>query len=313
MALSGVMRVGLLGVAHVHTDSYVGHLAARTDAALVGAFDHDAALGESFSARTGVPFVGWAEDLVEACDALVVCAENTRHAELVRLCGEKGKAVLVEKPVGVSEADFAVIEAAAARCTVMTAFPCRFSPAYAAAKRRIDAGEIGTVRAVCATNRGQCPGGWFVDKALSGGGAMMDHTVHVADLLRDLLGEEPSDVRAETGNGMRGGDVEDVAMLTLAYPSGVVATLDASWSRTASHRIWGDVMMTIVGEEGVIELDLFGAGVTAGGRLHGYGTDLDGLMVAEFLRAARDGSPRVTAADGIAAARVALAGYSSIA
>ena len=45
----------------------------------------------------------------------------------------------------------------------------------------------GEVIAIKATNRGMCPWGWFVDIGLSGGGAVMDHTVHVLDLMRDLM------------------------------------------------------------------------------------------------------------------------------
>ena len=38
------VRVGLLGVAHVHTPSYVQQLKAHPDAEVVGLYDRDAAL-----------------------------------------------------------------------------------------------------------------------------------------------------------------------------------------------------------------------------------------------------------------------------
>ena len=41
---------------------------------------------------------------------------------------------------------------------------------------------------------------------------MIDHTVHVADLLRVLLGEDPVRVQAQTGSNMYGKDWEDTAM-----------------------------------------------------------------------------------------------------
>lgn len=305
--MTAPLKVGILGVAHVHTSAYARVLGDRTDAALIGVYDDDPDRGAAFAGTIAAPFVGFAEDLAREADALVVCSENVHHARLVEIAAAAGKPVLVEKPIGISEADFATIARAAERVTVMTAFPCRFSPAYRALKRRIDAGEIGRVVGIAATNRGMCPGGWFVDAALSGGGAAIDHTVHVADLLRDLLGEQPVDVRAERSNRMYGRDTDDCAMLTLGYPSGVYATLDASWSRPANFRIWGDVTLRVTGEKGVIEADLFGTGIHAGGSLASIGSDLDALMVAEFLRAVREGNPEVTAADGIAAARVALA------
>jgi len=40
-------------------------------------------------------------------------------------------------------------------------------------------GQIGKVLAIRGTNRGRCPFDWFVQLPLSGGGAVIDHTVHV--------------------------------------------------------------------------------------------------------------------------------------
>lgn len=148
---------------------------------------------------------------------------------------------------------------------------------------------------------------------------MIDHVVHVADLLRDLLGEEPSRVQAQIGNNVYGKEWEDTAMLTLEFPSGVFATLDSSWSRPKSYRTWGDVTMNVVGDQGVIELDMFGQEVqkfSAAAVTHqslGFGTNLDALMVAEFFNAVREGrTPLVTGWDGLQAAKCALAGYESV-
>jgi predicted dehydrogenase len=202
---------------------------------------------------------------------------------------------------------------------LMTAFPVRYSPAFARLKERVAAGEIGAIQAVCATNRGRCPFGWFVQPELSGGGAMIDHVVHVADLFRDLLGEEPARVQAQIGSNMYGQTWDDTAMVTVEFPSGIFATLDSSWSRPQSFRTWGDVTMNVVGESGVIELDIFGPGVSAyaeGNMTHtlaSYGSDLDALLVDDFVRCCLgEREVTVTGFDGLQAARVAIAGYQSV-
>ena len=46
----------------------------------------------------------------------------------------------------------------------------------------IDKGEFGDIVAFRTTNRGQNPGGWFIDEEQSGGGAVLDHTVHMVIL-----------------------------------------------------------------------------------------------------------------------------------
>ncbi|MEZ0327652.1 MAG: Gfo/Idh/MocA family protein [Fimbriimonas sp.] len=316
------LRVGLVSCAHMHVLSYIHCLKSRSDADVIGIWDHDELRGRAFATDQGIPFIETYEALLQQCDAVAIGSENNLHAAYGIQAANAGKHIACEKPLVTREEDGVAFLEAVRRNGVrlMTAFPCRFSPAYQSLKARIAAGEIGQVRAICATNRGRCPFSWFVKPELSGGGAMIDHVVHVADLLRDLLGEEPVKVQAQVGHNMYGQAWEDTAMLTLEYPSGVFATLDSSWSRPATYRTWGDVTMNVIGDQGVIELDMFGQEVQ---HYHGgdvthtvasYGANLDLLMVEEFLRAiAEDREPLVTGEDGFAAAKVALAGYRSLA
>jgi predicted dehydrogenase len=315
------LRVGILSTAHLHVWSYVACLRAHPDAEIVGVWDDEIERAEPFAQKSGIPFVGFLEDLLAAVDAVVIVSENTRHAEMVEAAARAGKHVLCEKPLATTEEDFARIERAVSESGVrlMTAFPCRFSPAYQRLKERVLAGDIGKIRAICSTNRGTCPFGWFVEKEKSGGGAMIDHVVHVTDLLRDLLGEEVVRVQAQVGSNMYEQEWEDTAMLTLEFPDGVFASLDSSWSRPKTYRTWGDVTMNVVGDTGVIELDMFGQEVHhyhEGPVTHSvvpFGSNMDAGMVDEFVRACLEGrEPVVTGFDGVQAARVALAGYRSL-
>ncbi len=313
------VRVGMLGVGHVHAPSYVYCVNAAQDAELVGHWDKDDSLSQSFSHNGSKP---WADRdaLVDACDAVVIAGENLDHAELIEAAAAKSKSILSEKPLAASADQRERIEMAVSKSGVllMTAFPCPFSTAFESVMTKVEAGDVGKVLSVCATNHGKCPGGWFTDTSKSGGGAMIDHVVHVSDLLRRLLKEEPSNVHAVTGSNMYGKEWDDTAMLTIEYPSGVFATLDSSWSRPASYKTWGDITMKIVGEKGVIELDLFVQGLdlfsnTSGAHsVLGYGSNLDQAMVNEFLGAHRERrAPKITMQDGLAAADLALAAYES--
>lgn len=296
-------------------------LKGRTDAKVVGLWDNEAERGRSFCADTGVEFFGDIDALLSLVDAVVITSENHAHLSLVEISARHGKHVICEKPVVARSEDVSKLEAAVSGAGIifMTAFPCRFSPAFERLKSRIASGEIGSIKAINATNRGTCPFSWFVKTELSGGGAMIDHVVHVTDLLRDLLQEEVATVQAQIGSNVYGQDWEDTAMLTLDFPSGIFATLDSSWSRPKNFKTWGDVTMTVVGETGVIEMDMFGPGLDVyrveENRFSSasYGSNLDGAMVSEFLRAVQTGSqPKVTLKDGVQAAKVALAGYRSV-
>lgn len=314
------LRVGLVTAAHLHAYGYAHGLKQNFGATMVGIWDDHSDRGKSFAESSDIPFVSDREEFLQSVDAVVIVSENNRHAELVEFFAAAGKHILCEKPIGACHDHLDRIKSAVEKAgvTFMTAFPCRFSPAYQRLKDRVQNGEIGNVVAICATNRGRCPMGWFVEKELSGGGAMIDHVVHVTDLLRDLLGADPLKVYAQIGNNTYGQEWDDTAMVSLDFPNEIFVTLDSSWSRPPNYKTWGDVTLTVVGEAGLIELDMFGPAVDMytfnGHTQSGFLSDLDSLMIQEFVSACLEGrAPKVSLNDGAAAAKVAIAGYESVA
>ncbi|MCG9895162.1 MAG: Gfo/Idh/MocA family oxidoreductase [Fimbriimonadaceae bacterium] len=312
------LRIGVLSAAHVHAPGFTAGFLNHPDAEVVGIWDDQADRGAAFAEARSLPFHADRGRLIGEVDAVVICSENMRHLENLEAAAAAGVHILCEKPIAPTDehadAVARLISAKPADRVWMTAFPCPFSPSFQRMAKLIESGEIGRILALCCTNRGSCPFGWFVEPELSGGGAMIDHVVHVADLLWRLLGEEPDQVAAETGSAMYGQAWEDTAKVTLGYPSGVFATLDSSWSRPTGYKTWGDVTIRAVGEKGVLEADLFAQGVdhypASGLRLSGTASDMDSLMVAEFIAAIREGrEPSVTLADGLRASQVALAAY----
>lgn len=315
------VKIGIMSMAHMHAYSYAAAINAIEDATLVGIADHDPDRAEQAAQQFDTTAYPDYEALLNAgVDAVVIGSENVKHRPLCEMAAKAGKHVLCEKPLATTVEDG---EAMIAICKehnvqLMTAFPCRFSPAMERLKACVDSGEAGAVLAIRGTNRGRCPFGWFVDKSLSGGGAVIDHTVHVTDLMRWLLKDEVKTVYAETSNRMFGRDFEDIGFLTLTFTKGVFATLDSSWSRPKSFPTWGDVTMAVVCERGTLTLDMFSQNLvlysdrTGGVTWHPWGSNVDELMLRAFVKAVREGSPvPVTGEDGLRAAEVALAAYRS--
>lgn len=300
----------------MHAWGYVSALQLCGDARISGVWDSETKRKDTFALENGLQQAESIEELLDRSDAVIITSANKAHIELAKRAAETGKAILCEKPLVTSEVEEKELLAAVeGKSRLMTSFPCRFAPSYLRLKERLNAGDIGDIRAICATNRGKCPFDWFVDVEQSGGGAMIDHTVHVADLLRELLGEEPSGVQAQIGSNMYGKSWEDTAMLTLDYSNGVFATLDSSWSRSQNFKTWGDVTMNVVGTKGVIELNMFGLAADVYQTSHSlsaYGSNLDDALVSEWIASIReDREPSVTLEDGLAASRVAVRAYAS--
>lgn len=315
------VRFGFLSTAHMHCWGYANGMKHNPRAELVGVWDPDRARGEKFAESFGIRVFDTPDEVCEAVDAVAITAENKRHAEYGAIAARHGKHMICEKPLVTSKEEWELLSGAASRAGVkiMTAFPCRYSPAFLRLVQRVKAGDIGKINAICATNRGSCPFGWFTETEKSGGGSLIDHVVHVADLLWVLLDEAPVKVQAQVGNNMYGQSWEDTAMLTLEYADGKFVTLDSSWSRPKSYKTWGDVTMNVVGEQGVIELDMFNQAVDVFTNtdmrhgLAGYGSDLDAGLVDDFLNCIEnDTPPAISGEDGWRAVQVALAGYESV-
>lgn len=314
------LRLGILSCAHMHAHGYAGAAREREDIELVGVWDHMPERATKFAQRWGIPDVEQLDALLHRADAVVIASENVRHADHVERAAEAGKHILCEKPIATTENEASRIREAveAAGVTFMTSFPCRLSPAYSAMRARVQDGAIGAVLALCGTNHGTCPFDWFVEPAESGGGALMDHVVHVADLTRDLIGESPTSVYAQVNSLRLNLACEDTAFLHLTFPSGVFGTLDGSWSRPSGYKTWGDVRLSATGEKGVIETDLFSQALdlfTDEAPTHrevGYGSSLDRELLAAFVDAVVEGrQPPITLDDGLAASAVAIAAVQS--
>ncbi len=316
------IRFGMMSFAHMHAGSYAQSILANAETEMVGIADHDPARAREMASRLETrAFASYEALLAEpGLDAVVICSENSRHRELTEMAAAAGKHVLCEKPLATSVADGEAMIAAcrAAGVQLMTAFPCRYSPVMQRLKAALDSGEAGKIVAIRGTNRGRNPGGWFTDRALSGGGATMDHTVHVTDLMRWMLQDEVREVYAEVSNGIGHQEFDDVGFLSLTFEQGVFGTLDASWSRPKSFPTWGDVTLEVLTVRGTLSMDMFSQNLTLySDRTQSvswlnWGGNMDGGLVAAFASALASGSPApITGEDGLRALEVALAAYRS--
>lgn len=325
------LRVAVLSFAHTHARSYLSYLVGRDDIEVITS-DPDGAeapdgepRGDAFAALYGVDYVDtYEEALASGVDAVIVCAENARHRALVELAASAGAHILCEKPLAttVEDAEAMVRATDAAGVLLMTAYPVRFSPAFASLRALVADDRLGEVLAVSGTNNGHMPlaeRAWFTDPALSGGGSLVDHVVHCADLLYALLPEGIESVHAVTNRILHsdaGVDVETGGIVSLRYESGVIASIDCSWSHADTAPNWGGLRLSVVGTKGSVTIDPFAervGGFDASGPVWlPYGPDLDAAMIGEFLAAIRERrTPQPDGRAGLHSVRVMVAAQRS--
>jgi predicted dehydrogenase len=317
------MKIGLMSFAHMHAYSYATCLQNLPGVALAGIYDDEAErrqrMGEAFNAPTFTE----AQALLDlGLEGVIICAENAHHRPLVELAAGQTGYILCEKPIATTLEDAqAMIDICAARHTrLQVAFPVRFAAPIQRLKAMLDEGVLGRIFSAKCTNHGRMPGGWFIEPALSGGGAVIDHTVHVIDLLRWFWQTEVVEVYAEIGYGLfhPGLGIDDAGLLSFKLANGVYGTLDTSWSRPKSYPTWGDVKIDLVGESGRIQVDAFSQSLAVSANSAGktewipWGSNADQGLINDFtgmIRANRE--PFISGWDGLKALEVALAAYES--
>lgn len=198
-------------------------------------------------------YTRWEDVLADPeIDAVSVVLPNALHAPVTIQALEAGKHVLCEKPLAMSAAEGEKMVATARRLgrKLMLHFNVRFTRTAQAVKRAVDDGHVGHiyyVRSIWNRRRG-IPrlGGWFTQKQLSGGGALIDLGVHRLDLALWMMGyPKPVSVTGATYDHLgkmiaeregKAFDVDDLAAAFVRFENGASLSLDTSWASNTERR-----------------------------------------------------------------------------
>jgi predicted dehydrogenase len=321
-----MIRIGILSFAHHHGEAYIASLRRMANVELVGVADDDPMRGQTIAAHNHAHYYHSYEDLLDTRpDGVIICTENNRHRSMVEMAASRGIHILCEKPLATTLEDARAIVDVCEKAGVllMTAFPMRFSAPLLEIKARLDHGDFGDVYCFNATNQGELPTkhrAWFVDSQLAGGGAIMDHTVHLVDIMRWFTGAEAKTVYARSNRIFHADEVqvETGALEMLTFDNDIFATIDASWSRPPYWPTWGGLTFEMVTQRGAVVVDAFRQNLNVyrhewqGSQWLPWGSDSNQAMVNEFTDAIReDRPPRVTGVDGLRAVEATLAAYES--
>ncbi|MFC4025051.1 Gfo/Idh/MocA family protein [Oceanobacillus longus] len=315
------MKIGMMSFAHMHAHSYINGLKQIPGVEITGIFDDNPKRGLEVAEKYKTTFYADQDAFLSLeMDAVIICSENNKHKEMVVRAAKAKKHILCEKPIAttIEDAEEMIQACAENSVTLQIAFPVRFSSPIQELKQMIDQGELGEIVAFRTTNRGQNPGGWFIDKEQSGGGAVLDHTVHMVDIMRWYLGKEITEVYAIVDSYFHDIPIDDAGILTLEFEDGVIATHDASWSKFKAYPTWGDVTIEVIGTKQTVRVDTLQEHIrmyTDGKKplQHSFfGNNMDVELIKDFVDCiAKKRQPSITGYDGLKALEAALAAYKS--
>jgi predicted dehydrogenase len=259
----------------------------------------------------------------EDIQAVAICTPEDKHLGPCLQAIEHGKAVLVEKPIAHTLKDAEQIRSAAEkRGTLLTVGHClRFEPRWVTAKAICESGEIGEIQSIHTRRLGDVSS----QEILQGRTTLPLYLgVHDFDIARWFAGSKVDTIYAQSKWGVlkkHGYDVVDAYWAIYRFQNGIVGLAELGWALPAKHPPYGQRGITVVGSEGVIEVDQETNGMfrvtkegvepvdtlsfpSVRGKLRGiYAEELEHFI--ECIMAEKE--PLVSAEDAIEALRISLA------
>ena len=229
-----IIKFGLIGagaIAQTHVQAFE-HL---TEGELVAVCDtREEAANATADARKCSAFTCIDEMLEKSeLDAVIICTPPSTHEDIATKCMEQGLHVLCEKPLAIdSESAREMVNAAKTHGVTFTmASKFRYVKDVIETKAIISSGVLGDIVLFENTFTGKVDmtSRWNSDPKISGGGVLVDNGTHSVDIIRYLLGPL-AEVQAIEGKRIQNLPVEDTLKLFARTESGVMASVDLSWS-----------------------------------------------------------------------------------
>ncbi len=303
----GVIGNGSMGASHARALNSLSHLCA-----LRGVYDQDGVKSRAVAQNCHTEAFARLDDLLASVDAVTIAVPTSVHYETACAAIDRGKHVLIEKPMAATSAQAMdlVARARASGVVLQVGHVERFNPAVDLLPEILDGKHL-----VAFDFHRMSP----FDSRAHDTDVVADLMIHDLDVLRSLLPEPPSGVWA-AGTAPSSGAWADYVVATLTYESGVIANLTAS--RVTEQKVRTLCVTTL---EAYIELDYLERRILVSRATNPHFSN-SGLsyrqenvvekvyvpnrepLVAEFenfLRCIRTGErPLVTGEDGVAALEV---------
>lgn len=229
-APSGTVRIALIGAGGFVTNVHLPNIRSDTNAKVqVIANRRGTSAGDVARLLGGAhATTDWREAIArEDVDLVVIGTRHDSHAEIAAAALTAGKAVLVEKPLGLSREEIdAVWSAAAGSDRLAIGFNRPFAPLARALAAEVKAAGSEHLQLVYRVNAPLPPEHWLNDPA-TGGGRVQGEACHMFDFANWLCGTPVSVFAAALPAPPTLRTVESISA-TIVYAKGSVATIHYS-------------------------------------------------------------------------------------
>jgi 1,5-anhydro-D-fructose reductase (1,5-anhydro-D-mannitol-forming) len=253
-----MVRWGLIGASDIAETRMIPAINSLDDSEVVAVVSSNVDRARAYAARNGISVAHESSDALLAdpgIDTVYISTTNEHHKEQTLAAARAGKHVLCEKPLALNLADALVMESSCASAGVVfgTNHHLRNASIHRTARRLVQEGQVGVplaARVFHAVYLPQRLQGWRLSRPESGGGVVLDITVHDADTLRFDLDDDPVEVMAmTTSQGLATSGLADSIMGVIRFQSGLLAQFHDAF--TIGHTRTG---LEIHGAEGSLRV-----------------------------------------------------------
>jgi predicted dehydrogenase len=247
------LRVGVIGAGAWSRAAHVPGFQATPGVRLMAICDADVTRAQQVADEVGVAHAyasAAAMFAKESLDLVSVVTPDDCHRADVELALRAGAHVLCEKPLATTIEDARTLASLAdsARVRTRVGFVLRYAPSMLTLHELVTSGALGTPHLLQAFQQnGQfldpaTPFHWKMDRARTGGGAIVEYGIHTLDLARWIMGDITS--ICATGrtwvptrplpdeHGFATVDVDDGTAWLLEFASGAIGLCHAGWATT---------------------------------------------------------------------------------
>lgn len=314
------IRIGVIGcgkISPMHLEGYknIEHVKLVS----VADIDKNKAVlcANKYNTRWYIDYRRMLED--EVLDGVSICTPPFLHKEIAIEAARRGIHILCEKPLASNLQDAEQIIEVVSKSNVhfMVGFRHRFIAQNVILKEMISRGKLGELlmyrnRFSYTVNR---ENSWAADREKSGGGALMDHNVHSADLFRWLIGEVKL-LSAQMSTVIQNVPVEENGIILLRSKKNTIGVLEGTWTTPGNVNI-----IEVYGSEGAAifnygseELQVFNTETNSWSKIDVGG--MDRYFESEFEHfincIRRNQTPLITGEDGLKSMQIISTAYRAV-
>ena len=232
------IKWGVIGCGGIADRRTLPGMMEADNAELIAVMDTNPEAAERVGKKYGAKYsFSKAEDLlaIDEIQAVYIASPVFCHKEHCEMAAKAKKHILLEKPMGLTIEESAEIAACceAEGVKLGVAFMMRFHSYHQKMREIIKQGTLGEIvsaRAQFTCWYPEMENCWRQNKALSGGGAMLDMGIHAIDLIRYITGLDVADATGFAGNQIFKYDVDDAGVGVYKMTNGALCVVEAAFN-----------------------------------------------------------------------------------